>query len=91
MILYLAFGVEILFMLLFPLALGFYLVRRFGVHWRLFGFGTLAFVGSQVVRLPLLYGATFAFRQGMLPSLPERYALALNVVVVSLTAGLFEE
>ena len=91
MLLYLAFGVEILFMLLFPVALGFYLVRRFGVRWGLFGFGALAFVGSQVIRLPLLYGATIAFQRGMLPSPPEGYAFAFNVVVMSLTAGLFEE
>ncbi len=78
-------------MLLFPVALGFYLVRRFGVRWGIFGFGALAFVGSQVVRLPLLYGATIAFQQGVLPSPPERYTLVFNIIVMSLTAGLFEE
>lgn len=89
--LYLAFAIEILFMLLFPVALGFYLVRRFGVRWGLFGFGALAFVGSQVVRLPLLYGVTIAFRKGLLPSPPERYTFAFNLVVMCFTAGLFEE
>lgn len=90
-VLYLAFAIEIVFMLLFPVALGFYLVRRFGVRWGLFGFGALAFVGSQVVRLPLLYGVTIAFREGLLPSPPERYTFAFNLVVMCFTAGLFEE
>ena len=78
-------------MLLFPVALGFYLTRRFGVRWGLFGLGALAFVGSQVVRLPLLYGITIAFRERLLPSPPDRYAFAFNLLVMSLTAGLFEE
>jgi len=42
-------------MIIFPLALGWWIRRRFGVSWGVFGAGVLTFIGSQVVHLPLNY------------------------------------
>ncbi len=53
------------------------------------GVGALTFLGAQAVRLPLLAGLTALFRQGLLP--PPWDPLAFNWVVLSLSAGLFEE
>ncbi len=42
-------------MLLFPLLLGWWIRRRFGIGWGVFGIGALTFIASQVVHLPLNY------------------------------------
>lgn len=49
------FLVQMPLMLLFPLALGWWLRRRFGIGWGVFGIGALTFIASQVVHLPLNY------------------------------------
>jgi uncharacterized membrane protein YhfC len=42
-------------MILFPLALGWWIRRRYGISWGVFGAGVLTFIASQVVHLPLNY------------------------------------
>ncbi|MDW8325244.1 MAG: YhfC family glutamic-type intramembrane protease [Anaerolineales bacterium] len=59
--------------------------------WRLVVIGGLMFSLSQVVRLPLLGGLTALFQGGALPSPPQELSFVFNVLVLSLTAGLFEE
>jgi uncharacterized membrane protein YhfC len=53
------------------------------------GVGALTFLGAQAVRLPLLAGLTALFRQGLLP--PPWDPFMFDLVVLSLSAGLFEE
>lgn len=53
------------------------------------GVGALTFTGAQALRLPLLAGLTELFRRGWLPQPPN--PLLFNLVVLSLSAGLFEE
>lgn len=91
MVLYLPFLVQIVFMLGFPLALGFFIWKRLGIRWGLFGVGAITFIVSQVVHLPLNSGLTAAFKVGWLPKLPEAIHLPFNAVVLGLTAGLCEE
>ena len=45
--------VQLPLMLLFPLAVGWWIRRRYGVGWAVFGAGTLTFIVSQAVHLPL--------------------------------------
>jgi uncharacterized membrane protein YhfC len=45
--------VQLPLMLLFPLAVGWWIRRRYGVGWAVFGAGTLTFIASQMVHLPL--------------------------------------
>lgn len=42
-------------MIVFPLALGWWIRRRFGIGWGVFGIGAVTFTASQVVHLPLNY------------------------------------
>jgi len=69
------------------LALGARARWRRPVAW--LGVGALTFTGAQALRLPLLAGLTELFRSGRLPSPPD--PLTFNLVVLSLSAGLFEE
>ncbi len=74
-------------MLLFPLLLGWWIRRRFGIGWGVFGIGAATFIASQVVHLPLNYalGLLGGGRGvGLWPLIP----LAL---VVGLSAGVCEE
>lgn len=79
-------------MIAMPIGLGVYLVKRFGVAWRLFGMGAAVFVGSQVLHIP--------FNQWALVPLIDRvglsgeqigFRLLLVAFLYGLSAGVFEE
>ncbi len=74
-------------MILFPLALGWWIRRRFGVGWGVFGIGALTFIASQVVHLPLNY-ALGLLGGGRGVALWPLIPLAL---VAGLSAGVCEE
>jgi uncharacterized membrane protein YhfC len=82
-----AFLVQYPLMLLFPLLLGWWLRRRYGVGWGLFGAGTLTFIASQVVHLPLNW-ALGLLGGGRGVALWPLVPLAL---VAGLSAGVCEE
>jgi uncharacterized membrane protein YhfC len=77
-------------MVALPLVLGFFLARRYGVGWTLFGWGAVTFVGSQVVHLPLLQALTLALRDVDAPALRAN-ALLINAVILGVAAGVCEE
>ncbi len=79
--------IQLPLMILFPLALGWWIRRRYGMSWGLFGAGALTFIASQVVHLPLNYalGLLGGGRGVALWPLP---ALAL---VAGVSAGVCEE
>ena len=89
--LYVAYPLDGLLMVGLPLLLGWFLARRLGTKWRLFGVGMATFFLSQVVHLPLLWGLTTLFAQKVLPSPPGPWQLLFNAVVLGLAAGLCEE
>src|SRR5262249_45823734 len=75
-------------MLVFPLAVGRFVARRFGVPWSLWAYGALTFVASQVVHLPLNWAT------GLLGKPPRGLGLMplpLLALVAGLSAGLCEE
>ncbi len=80
-----------LLMIVLPIALGVTLHRGLGVRGSLFGWGTLTFVASQVVHIPLLIGLTYAFQQQWLPNPPQEWTLPFNAITLGLLAGLCEE
>src|SRR5665648_397773 len=85
----LAYGFSIGITIIIPLVFAVILRRRFRVSWFLFGVGSLTFIGSQVVHLPLNNLLT---KLGILPSsAPQGWALISMAVVLGLTAGLCEE
>jgi uncharacterized membrane protein YhfC len=82
-------------MILLPLALGYYIAKKFKLTFKdfrkLFVAGALTFIASQVLHIPLVYGLTAMFKNGLLPSPPESWSLILNAILLGLLAGIFEE
>jgi uncharacterized membrane protein YhfC len=78
-------------MVLLPILLGFWLVRKFKLSWKLFFAGALTFIASQVLHIPFLYGLTALFANGILPSPPAAWNTIFNAVLLGLLAGIFEE
>ena len=81
-----------LIMILAPLALGVYLVRRWKLSWRLFLLGVATFIGSQVFHIP--------FNQFLLLPIVDKmdlisgknvFALLLYGILLGLSAVVFEE
>jgi ABC-2 type transport system permease protein len=85
-----AYSLSILAMLLIPVILAVLLRRKFKVPWLLFAVGTLTFIGSQVVHIPLnnaLMSLNLLPESGEMDSFP----LLKTALLLGLTAGLCEE
>jgi uncharacterized membrane protein YhfC len=80
-----------MFNVLFPILLGWWIIRKHKTSWKLFGVGVLTFVGSQIFHLPVVSGLTAAFQSGALPHVNPAFAPYFNAIVLGLLAGLFEE
>ena len=82
-------------MILLPIALGYFIAKKFKLTFKGFGklfiAGALTFIASQVLHIPLVYGLTAMFKNGTLPSPPESWTLIFNAVLLGLLAGIFEE
>jgi len=89
--LYLTYPLNFIIMIGAPIALWLWLARQWKLGWKLVLWGALMFAASQLLRMPLLFGLTELFRHGALPQPPEWAGLWFNLVVLCLTAGLFEE
>lgn len=76
--------------LLGPVVLGWWIQRRWGGRWSTWGWGALSFTSSQLLRTPLLIGLTVLFNQSGV-ELTEMQGFWFNLVILTLTAGLFEE
>ncbi len=85
------FTISVSFMILIPVVLAALLRRRFQAPWILFAFGTVTFIASQVVHLPLnalLVTLHVLPKTGINdPAIP----LIQSSIVLGLTAGLCEE
>jgi uncharacterized membrane protein YhfC len=81
------FLIQFPLMILFPLLLGGWIKRRFGISWTIFGVGALTFILSQVGHLP------FNWAIGLLgmPRGVGLWPLPLLALAAGLSAGLFEE
>jgi len=80
-----------LFNVIFPILLGWWIIRKHKTNWKLFGVGVLTFIGSQIFHLPVVNGLTAAFQSGALPHVDPNFAPFFNAIVLGLLAGLFEE
>lgn len=72
-----------------PIALALAL-RRAGARLGLFAWGAAAFIGSQVVHIPMLLAMTAAFENGVIPRPPPSW-IWLNPLILGLAAGICEE
>ena len=84
------FAVVALLEIAVPLALGYWIVKRFGVSWRIFALGALFFIAVQVVHVPLVFVTQTPLYLAFLPFGPPT-AVAGLAVYLGLLAGLFEE
>jgi uncharacterized membrane protein YhfC len=78
-------------MIILPIVLAFYLTRKFGLSWKLVLAGALTFIGSQILHIPVLYGLTALFKNGILPAIPQAWTALFNAILLGLLAGIFEE
>lgn len=78
-------------MIAVPVVLAWLLVRRLATPAILLLAGAITFLAAQALRLPLLQALTQGFASGDLPIFDPAYLIGLNIAVLALTAGLFEE
>ncbi|MGE5250667.1 MAG: YhfC family intramembrane metalloprotease [Bacteroidota bacterium] len=86
-----AYVLSFLLMIVLPILLGIWLLRRLKLSWKLLLAGALTFIASQVLHIPLVLWLTRAFQDGTLPAIPHAWALIFNAVLLGLLAGIFEE
>ncbi len=83
------YTLSILITIFIPLVLAVLFRRRFRAPWLLFGIGSLTFIGSQIVHLPLNDWLTTL---GILPeAAQQKEHLIQTALVLGFTAGLCEE
>jgi uncharacterized membrane protein YhfC len=85
-----ASSLSVLIMLVVPIVLVLYLTRRFNLSWKLALAGALTFIASQVLHIPVVYGLTALFTNGVF-SIPAAWSTVFNAIVLGLLAGIFEE
>jgi uncharacterized membrane protein YhfC len=86
---YLLYGLSVFLMLAMPLALATWPARRHRTNWAFFGVGVVAFVGSQLFRIPF---NLFVENQGWLPDAAAGLVqLLIFSTFLGLSAGFFEE
>jgi uncharacterized membrane protein YhfC len=87
-----SFGIAVLLELFFPLIAGAWLVRKFQLSWRVFGYGMLFFVVVQIPHTPLVLLIQAPVFGVLTSAFPDRaVALAVFSIILGLLAGLFEE
>ena len=84
------FAVVALLEIVVPLALGYWIIKRFGISWKVFALGALSFIIVQVVHTPLVLVTQTPLYFAVLP-FGTTAALAVLAVYLGLMAGLFEE
>ncbi|MCK9306237.1 MAG: YhfC family intramembrane metalloprotease [Methanoculleus sp.] len=84
------FAIVALLEIVVPLALGYWIVKRFGISWKVFALGALSFIVVQVVHAPLVLVTQTPLYLAVLP-LGTTAALAVLAIYLGLMAGLFEE
>lgn len=79
------------FNVIFPIVLGWWIIRRNHTSWRVLGVGVVTFIGSQVLHMPVVAGLNVFFNSEMAPVINPGFAPFFNGIVLGLLAGLFEE
>lgn len=89
--LYFTYPLSAILIFILGIGLGFFLTVKYSLGWRLFWIGAAVFIISQLFHIPFNFLLDTLFRRGFLPTPPENYRLIFNVVLLGLSAGLFEE
>lgn len=84
-------ALQILLVVIGPFVLAWWIHRRLGASWSSWGWGALTWTASQMLlRIPLLAVVTIALR-GRFAEMDPDTAFWINLVVLTLSAALFEE
>lgn len=87
-----AFVLTVAFEFIVPLGLGWWLVRRFGLSWKIFGYGAGFFFLVQCVHTPLVLLVQSPLTTWLSGVFSETWAIVAALgIVLGLLAGLFEE
>ncbi|MDD5163173.1 MAG: YhfC family glutamic-type intramembrane protease [Candidatus ainarchaeum sp.] len=88
----LSFAIAVLVEICVPLIIGYWLVKRFKVPWKLFGLGVLFFIIVQILHTPFVVLAQTPFSQWVQSIAPDKIFLLAGIsIFLGLMAGLFEE
>jgi uncharacterized membrane protein YhfC len=88
---YVTYPLNGLLMIALPTSLGVFLVRKFGLGWRIWWIGAGTFILSQIGHIPFNSVLTLLFQRGVLPSPSPEWRLPFNAAILGLSAGLWEE
>ncbi|MDD1676746.1 MAG: YhfC family intramembrane metalloprotease [Methanomicrobiales archaeon] len=87
-----AFGITVLLEFLFPLAFAAWMIKKYRLSWRVFGFGALFFFLIQIPHTPLvlvIQGPLYTTLTAVF--VDPTVTLAIFSIVLGLLAGIFEE
>ncbi|HUU74484.1 MAG TPA: YhfC family glutamic-type intramembrane protease [Methanoregulaceae archaeon] len=88
----LTFALVVALEIIIPLALGYLIIRRYGLRWSIFLYGALFFILSQVIHIPLLYLAEPSYSEWIRSAIADpALALAALALFLGLFAGVLEE
>ncbi|HZD44202.1 MAG TPA: YhfC family glutamic-type intramembrane protease [Methanomicrobiales archaeon] len=88
----LTFIFVILVEIIFPLLVGYWIIRRFNVPWKLFTYGIIFFIIVQVFHTPLVLSTQLPLLQFLTVTVANQtIALAIFAAILGILAGLFEE
>ena len=91
-ILYITYPLSGILIITLVFALAIFLIRKYGLRWRLFFIGAIGFLISQILHIPFNALVLNPLIQNQIqPSLPEILGSALTALLLGLSAGLFEE
>ncbi len=89
--LFITYLLSIIIMVGLPIALVFFVVKRFKVSWWVILTGVLTYIVSQVIHYPVLQQVVTLFRNGTLPLPADNLVPLFLAVVMGFLAALFEE
>ena len=78
-------------MIVVPVLLGIFLVRKFHLGWGIWWVGGVTFVLSQGGHIPFNIGVDLLFERGWLPNPPQEWSLVFSAAFLGLSAGVWEE
>ena len=78
--------------ILFPLALGYFLIKKYALNWKVYAIGVLFFVLVQLIHAPLVVVMQQPMTDYVGRIFPDHVmAVAVYAIILGLLAGLFEE
>ncbi len=89
--LYITFPLTILVEIVFPVLLGYWIIRHYHTSWKLIGMGALIYLASQAVHIPLLDGVGWLFSNNVVATPTGTQLIITTAVISGLATSLCEE